>query len=784
MKKAIVLSFLLITIFSSLTLNCIQIFSKSVLASTNPVSGAADNSYGHTVSGYIRPAFNFSDTQAAAVLSGFRVELEGTGLSSITNEKGYFEIKRVPSNETFVYRISKSGYLERKISNVTATENIEMFQQSSPLDMWAGDVPVKGIQDNSINMIDVVEIAKFFNKTSSDSGFLAIVDFNKDNAVNIADVIVLAKSFNMTSEDYPDYKKFYFVSPKGSDSNNGSINSPFKTLQKAASVLNAGDTCYIREGVYHEVLKPIKSGTEKLPVTFKAVQGENVVLNSCDIVSDWSLYSENVFVANVDQPVTQVFIDGVNTNEARFPNSGNDLFSPETFEITSMNEKEVLSDELSQPKDTFNGGTIWAMVGDRWISQVGKIASSEEGKLLIEGNTWVDNVGKGVGFITGVKAALDKEGEWYYDNGKIYLQLQNSDHPSNHKIEVKTRKWTIDLSSKEYINIKDLNTFGGAANLNQSNHCMLDNLSMEYLSHFTYIASGSSWLRHDWTNINYDGVGVGIFGSYNTVSNCKINWSAGDGITLYGSDNRVENCTVSNCNYSGTDCNPITVHGKGHVITKNTIYNGGRGLVSLNAAKKVLVTYNHCYNAGLMNWDIGGIYAWGAEGEGTEIAYNWIHDIYSDGVYKIGNGVYMDNYCKDFYIHHNVIWNCSYNAFNYSRPSNNIYFYNNTAFNSGDISYSYIPAGTEDTSSGNRMYNNLVGFNIGDFPALEKKNNLKADIMPLCDIENYDFQLTDNVTQAIDSGEVIRGINDNYLGEGPDIGAYEKGGEFWKAGAR
>ena len=39
----------------------------------------------------------------------------------------------------------------------------------------------------------------------------------------------------------------------GNDSlNNGSINSPFRTVNKALSLMNSGDTCFIRSGKYHQ----------------------------------------------------------------------------------------------------------------------------------------------------------------------------------------------------------------------------------------------------------------------------------------------------------------------------------------------------------------------------------------------------------------------------------------------------------------------------------------------------------------------------------------------------
>jgi len=48
----------------------------------------------------------------------------------------------------------------------------------------------------------------------------------------------------------------YYASPSGSDSNPGSIDKPFKTWEKLASVLHAGDTGFIRGGTYKTTFSP------------------------------------------------------------------------------------------------------------------------------------------------------------------------------------------------------------------------------------------------------------------------------------------------------------------------------------------------------------------------------------------------------------------------------------------------------------------------------------------------------------------------------------------------
>ncbi|BAY61777.1 Parallel beta-helix repeat protein [Calothrix brevissima NIES-22] len=74
--------------------------------------------------------------------------------------------------------------------------------------------------------------------------------------------------------------KTYYVSASGNDSNNGlSVNSPFKTIQKAANLTNPGDTVLIMNGVYTnaspvgEVIKITRSGTASAWITYKAYPG-------------------------------------------------------------------------------------------------------------------------------------------------------------------------------------------------------------------------------------------------------------------------------------------------------------------------------------------------------------------------------------------------------------------------------------------------------------------------------------------------------------------------------
>jgi hypothetical protein len=88
-------------------------------------------------------------------------------------------------------------------------------------------------------------------------------------------------------------------------------------------------------------------------------------------------------------------------------------------------------------------------------------------------------------------------------------------------------------------------------------------------------------------------------------------------------------------------------------------------------------------------WPIRSRYylsSWGTDGNGTVIAYNWLHDNYWDENYYalIGPGIYNDNSSRDFIMHNNVIWNC-YTGIRTNEPHDALQIYNNTLFDCLDI---------------------------------------------------------------------------------------------------
>ena len=83
---------------------------------------------------------------------------------------------------------------------------------------------------------------------------------------------VILVSFLFTS---PAYGAEYYVATNGSDSNNGSISSPWATFDHAMGVLQAGDTLIAKAGTYNQKINVIKSGTAGNPITIQGTLDEN-----------------------------------------------------------------------------------------------------------------------------------------------------------------------------------------------------------------------------------------------------------------------------------------------------------------------------------------------------------------------------------------------------------------------------------------------------------------------------------------------------------------------------
>jgi len=76
------------------------------------------------------------------------------------------------------------------------------------------------------------------------------------------------------------------ASAAASDANPGTAEQPWKTIGKAASVMQAGDRVTVHAGVYREYVEPRNSGRPGAPIVYEAA-GEEVVVTGADVLTGW-----------------------------------------------------------------------------------------------------------------------------------------------------------------------------------------------------------------------------------------------------------------------------------------------------------------------------------------------------------------------------------------------------------------------------------------------------------------------------------------------------------------
>ena len=581
----------------------------------------------------------------------------------------------------------------------------------------------------------------------------------------------------------------YHVATTGSDANAGSLSAPYRTVQKAADRMVAGDVCLIHAGTYRETVKPANSGREGSPLVFTAYQDDEAVINGCESLTGWTNVSGSIYKTTVKKPVKDLFVNGQYMLWARHPNIPYD---------------PLRGFDLLRP----TRGTANPPAGVDWTGVTVVEPVNKEGwwNKVSKQNRFVpmpDDLAAG-GWLMGVPGLIDSEGEWCWKDGILYLWTPGGKNPATLLIEAKERDCGFDLTERDHIQIKKLTVLGATINLNLANHCALERCKVLYVSSFfepaTFNVKSGDLCAPMTTNLQ--GKGLLVNGHDNTIRDCEIAHSWGNCLTILGTNTTVYNCDIYDANWLGFECAALALNGGGHVIRNNTLHDTQRAALlctskfsMVPASPPSLITLNEIYRTGTAKTDNGGIYCFMTDSNGTVISYNWIHDNYngySDTLHS-GDGIYLDNYSRNFVIHHNVLWNFTsgpradgirINNPKAGYPPNNVQIYNNTMWNckmpinSPDKDWNGrigIPYWTET-----KVYNNILLMAVTFGQAQVGNNYTGADAL-FVDARNHDFRLKAG-TPCIDAGVVLPGITDGFIGSAPDIGAYEHGGQHWKPG--
>lgn len=584
----------------------------------------------------------------------------------------------------------------------------------------------------------------------------------------------------------------YYVSPTGRDiAGAGTIDNPFKTISYASKSLKPGDTCYIRAGVYRETVTPMNNGTADKPITYAAYNNEEVVISGCDLVTDWSRHEGNVYKASMDWDMDNgegniVFVNNKLGFEGRWPNNQDQLLICSTYPVISS--ASVSSIDYSHAKTVISGinipiveaGTkLWVVADPAYNSVTGVLTEpSTKTSITAKIRATSQPITGDIYALIGSLALVDVQGEWYKDKDQQLLYIYSETNPNLIEVEAKKRDYGIDLSDRKNIVFDGIDLRATSIRTNDNT------------SYCTYKCGIVDTVARDMVEIGSPTAkGIEINGTYNTIMGCEIKNCFGMAIKLNGSYNRVVNNYIHNTNLEGSNCRAVWIYGSNQLVSHNTITETGRFTTGGSFTDSV-ISYNDLSKAEGLTKDGGILYLNDFDYGMSEIHHNYFHDnLDPKGLTQMG--LYFDTATCSLLVYNNIIWNIDHQADQAplcaATHSDYCIYFNNTVINH-QSQMGHYPI-TTAVLNGGTYINNLFANTAHDAGIPEQKgwiykSNIEDGVASGCVTLAYDggYSLSADC-KAVDEGVVIPGVNDDYVGNGPDIGAREYGDpDPWVAG--
>ena len=154
----------------------------------------------------------------------------------------------------------------------------------------------------------------YFDDYVTRSGIMNSVFRTGISALIVAAMTVNTAAINVFPSDaaIDDGSIVFYVSPEGSDSGNGSIGSPFRTIEAARdavrecnSNMKSDITVYLRGGDYR-ITEPVvfdtrDSATNGYKITYAAYENEVPVINGATKVTGWKKHDDKLWEAPLDR---------------------------------------------------------------------------------------------------------------------------------------------------------------------------------------------------------------------------------------------------------------------------------------------------------------------------------------------------------------------------------------------------------------------------------------------------------------------------------------------------
>ncbi len=496
------------------------------------------------------------------------------------------------------------------------------------------------------------------------------------------------QSDEAVTEEYtsPENEVQIFVSADGNDSNPGTYQQPLKTISAGISkAISAKDSAKgktvsvnIKGGDYYidDTIELNVSGTKENPFIIRGVKGETVNIKmSKKLMQNMFSQAADKEAVNKIPSTARKYVGEYNLNgilKSADSNNYNLIVNGSEQTVARWPDKEFDRVAKVVNTTTFTGKGAGGRVS-KWAN---------EGNAAIKGYFGVEYrfESKGISGINGSEVTLEEKP--YYGmkaNDRYFVEnlLQELDSPGEYYVDVK---------SKKLYYYPPYNINGSDIEFSQNTKTMLNVLKQSYITIENISFSGTQGTGLNFTNcdnIVIDGCEVKHIGkdgivmqnaANSTVKNSTICFIGNRGIYLTGGDraklisgeNSVENNHIYDFGRKDrTGGVGVSLEGIGTVIQHNLIHNSTAGGI-LFSGNEFKILYNEIYNVVNEPCDAGAIYSGrNYTFRGTEVAYNYIHDI--DTTANKGGSIYVaaiyyDDLMSSANTHHNVLYKCNLGA--------------------------------------------------------------------------------------------------------------------------
>lgn len=623
----------------------------------------------------------------------------------------------------------------------------------------------------------------------------------------------------------------YYISQEGNDLNEGSLKKPFRTIQKAINLMDVGDTCYIREGRYHEVINLDNlKGKKDYPIKILPYNNERVIIDGSEkIISKWEKHRGYIYKTKLTKDIWQLFVNDESMSSARWPNFNwrdgtmwdysNQAFIDSDRSIYGHHYDNGDRDLAGTGKD-FTGGIAVLNIGafmtfpefivehgagkdnftyTKYAIKPAKEKAKERKYLMTDVFKKKNTDDRSGYFIEGKLECLDVPGEWFYDKNEktLYLMTLSKENPQNMEVRGRTLSYVLTGNLSSYIEIKGLNFFSGTFNFIDSNNItiedceflypsynklMLRDLSLPEVSKFTTSIPTKELKSHSKVFLSYG----------NVIRNCNFTYLDGSALKMKSKDDIIENNLFAYMNYTcmGKEAGVELRDSVGTIFIRNTIHTGGAS-EGLRPSQLGITELNHMYNTGYLQHDGAQIQFGVPTHSGSAIRYNWSHDTPKYGLRFDGDFTEKEPTRPDWGVNgtanNNVVWNtnrCIYVKGDEHKIYNNLSFDNE--FTDLTVkSFGWKPE-NQKTTTKNNISGELSGHRVQLIPLRgDEENNVTGDIKSLLrDPENLDFRPKKD-SNLVDRGVETTDITYSHIVNKLDIGPYEYGEpNYWIPGKK